>query len=263
VVGGWEAYESVHRLFQERPNFPAFNIPMVCLPATIDNNVPGTELSIGADTALNSIVGAVDKIKQSAVAERRCFVVEVMGKRCGYLALMGGLATGAERVYLHEDGVTLQTLETDLRMLVNGFTKGKRLGLMIRNEDANTIYDTAFMCKLFEEEGNHLFDVRQSILGHLQQGGDPSPFDRIQATRLARLCVEFLINQVDASGRAATFIGSVEGKVEFHSFEDYGRMIDAPNRRPKDQWWLELRGVNDALAQPAPRRHGVKRSGAA
>ena len=253
VVGGWEGYESVHRLFEERRNFPAFNIPMVCLPATIDNNVPGTELSIGADTALNSIVCAVDKIKQSAVAERRCFVVEVMGKRCGYLALMGGLATGAERVYLHEEGVTLQTLETDVRMLVNGFAQGKRLGLMIRNEDANTIYDTAFMCKLFEEEGGHLFDVRQSILGHLQQGGDPSPFDRIQATRLARLCVEFLIGEVGRAGHAASFIGSIGGQIEFHSFEDYGRMIDAPNRRPKNQWWLELRNVNDALAQPAPR----------
>ncbi|MCX6544017.1 MAG: 6-phosphofructokinase [Acidobacteria bacterium] len=253
VVGGWEAYESVHRLFEERPNFPAFNLPIVCLPATIDNNLPGTELSIGADTALNNIVGAVDKIKQSAVAERRCFVVEVMGKRCGYLALMGGLATGAERVYLHEEGVTLQTLETDVRMLIAGFTQGKRLGLMIRNEDANTVYDTVFMGKLFEQEGGHLFDVRQSILGHLQQGGDPSPFDRIQATRLARLAVEFLIREIERSGHAASFVGSIEGQVEFHSFEDYTRMIDAPNRRPKNQWWLDLRNVNDALAQPAPR----------
>jgi 6-phosphofructokinase 1 len=253
VAGGWAAYEAVNRMFEERRNFPAFNLPIVCLPATIDNNAPGTELSIGADTALNSIVGVVDKIKQSAVAERRCFVVEVMGKRCGYLALMSGLATGAERVYLHEEGVTLQSLETDLRMLVNGFKQGKRLGLMIRNEDANTIYDTTFMCKLFEEEGGHLFDVRPSILGHLQQGGDPSPFDRIQATRLASLSVEFLIDQIGRAGHAASFIGSVEGKIEFHSFENYTRMIDAENRRPKNQWWLELRSVNDALAQPAPR----------
>jgi 6-phosphofructokinase 1 len=253
VVGGWEAYESVNHLFEERRNFPAFTIPMVCLPATIDNNAPGTELSIGADTALNSIVSVVDKIKQSAVAERRCFVVEVMGRRCGYLALMSGLATGAERVYLHEEGVTLQKLEADLGMLVTGFKQGKRLGLMIRNEEANDAYDTAFMCRLFEEEGGHLFDVRPSILGHLQQGGDPSPFDRIQATRLARMCVEFLMDEVDRSGHAASFIGSIGGKVEFHGFEDYTRMIDAPNRRPKTQWWLELRSVNDALAQPAPR----------
>ena len=97
-----------NRLVEERSNFPAFDIPIVCLPATIDNNLPGTELSIGADTALNSIVSVVDKIKQAAVAEQRCYVVEVMGRRCGYLATMSGLATGAERVYLHEDGVTLK-----------------------------------------------------------------------------------------------------------------------------------------------------------
>ena len=253
VIGGWEAYAGVNRLFEERRNFPAFNIPMVCLPATIDNNLPGTELSIGADTALNNIVGVVDKIKQSAVAERRCFVVEVMGRRCGYLALMGGLATGAERVYLHEEGVTLRTLEADLQMLVSGFQQGKRLGLMIRNEEANRVYDTAFTCALFEEEGGGLFDVRPSILGHMQQGGDPSPFDRIHATRLARLCVEFLFDQVKHGGRAVSFIGSVEGKVEFHSFDDYTRMIDAANRRPRTQWWLDLRGINEALAQPAPR----------
>jgi len=108
IIGGWEAYAGAHTLFDERANFPAFNIPIICLPATIDNNLPGSELSIGADTALNSIVLVVDKIKQAAVAEQRCYVVEVMGRRCGYLAMMSGLATGAERVYLHEDGVTLK-----------------------------------------------------------------------------------------------------------------------------------------------------------
>jgi 6-phosphofructokinase 1 len=253
IIGGWEAYESAHRLFEERGNFPAFDIPMVCLPATIDNNLPGTELSIGADTALNNIVCVVDKIKQSAVAEQRCYVVEVMGRRCGYLALMSGLATGAERVYLHEEGVTLRTLVDDLAMLVKGFTQGKRLGLMIRNENANDVYDTVFMCALFEEEGGGLFDVRQSILGHLQQGGDPSPFDRIQATRLARLSIRHLIAQACGGQSPSVFIGMVSGKVAFTSFEDFPRMIDAENRRPKQQWWLDLRGINEELAKPAPR----------
>jgi 6-phosphofructokinase 1 len=105
VIGGWTGYLSSYHLLRERENFPAFNIPFVCLPATINNNLPGSELSIGADTALNSIVSAVDKIKQSAVATRRAFVVEVMGRYSGYLALMSGLGTGAERVYLHEEGV--------------------------------------------------------------------------------------------------------------------------------------------------------------
>ena len=95
MVGGWSAYEAAYSMLRERTNFPSFNLPMICLPASINNNLPGSELSIGADTALNNIVHAVDKIKQSAVATRRCFVVEVMGHWCGYLAMMGALATGA------------------------------------------------------------------------------------------------------------------------------------------------------------------------
>lgn len=179
IIGGWPGYEAAYKLLGERTNFPAFNIPIILLPATINNNLPGSDLSIGADTALNNIVEAVDKIKDSAVALRRCFIVEVMGRQCGYLALMSGLATGAERVYLNEEGVTLRDLIADVDMLSRGFKSGKRLGLIIRNEWANRVYTTSFMCSLFEEEGQDLFDVRQSILGHLQQGGNPSPFDRI------------------------------------------------------------------------------------
>jgi 6-phosphofructokinase 1 len=253
IIGGWEAYAGAYRLFEERANFPAFNIPVVCLPATIDNNLPGTELSIGADTALNNIVSVVDKIKQAAAAEQRCYVVEVMGRRCGYLAMMSGLATGAERVYLHEGGVTLKALVADLELLVQGFRQGRRLGLMIRSEDANDVYDTSFMCRLFEEEGGGLFDVRQSILGHLQQGGDPSPFDRIQATRLARLSIRRLAGQAAARQPSAEFIGMQSGTVAFGSLEDYPRLIDAANRRPKQQWWLEVRKINEALSRPAPR----------
>lgn len=252
VIGGWNAYESVYKLFTERNNFPAFNIPIVSLPATINNNLPGSEFSIGADTALNNIVEAVDKIKQSAVAAGRCFVVEVMGHYCGYLALMGGLATGAERVYLHEEGVTLADLQTDLQNLKTSFQGGKRLGLMIRSEYANPIYTTAFMSALFEEESGDLYDVRQAILGHLQQGGDPSPFDRIQATRFASLCVDNLIEQTNKGTTDCTFIGLQEGKFLFHNMEDFPRMVDMEHQRPKDQWWLELRTISHLLAQSGP-----------
>ncbi len=252
VIGGYGAYEAAYQLFLERENFPAFNIPIICLPATIDNNLPGSELSIGADTALNSIVEAVDKIKQSAVATRRSFVVEVMGRNCGYLALMSGLATGAERVYLNEEGVTLKDLEADVNQLVTGFSHGKRLGLMIRNENANPIYSTSFMCALFEEEGGALFEVRQSILGHLQQGGDPTPFDRIQATRLARRCIEYLIEKCDQSSIDASFIGLQNGRVQFHNLEDFHRMVDKDKQRPKEQWWMSLRSIAKIMAQPGP-----------
>ncbi|HEX6035874.1 MAG TPA: 6-phosphofructokinase [Anaerolineales bacterium] len=252
VIGGWNAYEGVYNMMSERSNFPAFNIPIVCLPASINNNLPGSEFSIGADTALNNIVEAVDKIKQSAVATRRCFVVEVMGHWCGYLALMGALATGAERFYLPEEGITLQQLQGDVDRLKRGFNLGKRLGLVIRSENANPIYSTSFICSLFEEEGKDAFDVRPAILGHLQQGGDPSPFDRIQATRLARLCLEHLIEQCRNGDMANCFIGLQNGKFIFHDMRDFDRMADMTFQRPRDQWWLQLRPIAHIMAKLSP-----------
>ena len=252
MIGGWNAYESSYNLLTNRPNFPSFNIPMICLPASINNNLPGSEFSIGADTALNSIVDAVDKIKQSAVATRRCFVVEVMGHYCGYLALMGGIATGAERVYLHEEGVKLRDLQMDVEKLLDGFNSGKRLGLMIRNEYANPVYTTEFICSLFEEEGRDVFDVRPAILGHLQQGGDPSPFDRIQATRLSGMCLDYLIEQCEKGGHDSAFIGIEKGQILFHDMRDFDRMIDAEHQRPREQWWMGLKGIASLLAKSGP-----------
>ena len=253
MIGGWSGYEAILELHKRRNTFPAFNIPKVCLPATIDNNLPGSELSIGADTALNNIVSAVDKIKQSAVATRRAFVVEVMGSYCGYLALMSALATGAERVYLPEEGVTLADLVADVERLIEGFQHGKRLGVMIRNERANDTYSTGFMCSLFEEEGGDLFDVRQAILGHIQQGGNPSPFDRIMATRLAALCIDFFETQAGPAEPTSACIGQKGGKLVFTDLEDVSRLMDRNFRRPKDQWWLALRSMARVLAQPGPR----------
>ncbi|MBX0330227.1 6-phosphofructokinase [Oscillochloris sp. ZM17-4] len=250
MIGGWSGYQACHKLHSERHIFPAFNIPMICLPASINNNLPGSELSIGADTALNNIVQAVDRIKQSAVASRRCFVVEVMGRDCGYLALMGGLSSGAERVYLPEEGITLRDMQRDLEEMRYWFQRGKRLSLMVRNEKANPIYTTGFMCALFEEEGGDLFEVRQAILGHLQQGGDPSPFDRIQATRLAVRCVEFLIANGGRGEANGAFIGYKNGKVQILNIEDVPRMMDAENARPREQWWMALRDVARALNHP-------------
>ena len=252
VIGGWTAYEAAHLMLSNRQNYPAFNLPVICLPASINNNLPGTELCIGADTALNSIVDAVDKIKQSAVATRRCFVVEVMGHYCGYLALLGGLATGAERVYMHEEGITLRDLQIDVEKLTVGFKSGKQLGLMIRNEYANQIYTTHFICSLFEEEGRDVFDVRPAILGHLQQGGDPSPFDRIQANRLASLSLEFLIKECNEKGNSSAFIGLQNGKIQFHDMRDFERMVESKYQRPREQWWLDLKPIASLLAQHGP-----------
>lgn len=248
MIGGWSGYQGILELYSQRKNYPAFDIPMICLPATINNNLPGTELSVGADTALNSIISAVDKIKQSAVASQRAFIVEVMGYYCGYLALMGALATGAERVYLHEEGVSMNDLVADVEEFRSAFERGKRLGLIIRNEMANEVYTTNFMRLLFEEEGGELFDVRQAILGHLQQGGSPSPFDRIFATRLGVNCIDFLEDHITRHITAGVCIGQIRGEIEYTDLDDISRLMDYEHSRPLRQWWMDLRPLARLLA---------------
>jgi 6-phosphofructokinase 1 len=108
------------------------------------------------------------------------------------------------------------------------------------------------MCALFEKEGGDLFDVRQAILGHMQQGGNPSPFDRIQATRLASKCIEFLGQEAGKPAPAAAAIGLQGGKVNFVDLQDLPRMVEPGVRRPKSQWWLGLRTIATIMAQPGP-----------
>ncbi|MCP4422130.1 MAG: 6-phosphofructokinase [Chloroflexi bacterium] len=258
IIGGWSAYKAALELYKRRNDYPAFNVPLLCFPATIDNDLPGSELSVGADSALNSIIEAVDKIKQSAVASRRVFVVEVMGERCGYLALMSALGTGSERVYLHEEGMRLADLAKDVEHLLDGFHSGKRLGVIIRSEGANDTYSTDFMCALLEEEGGDSFTVRKSVLGHLQQGGNPTPFDRVLATRLAANCINFLEKQMNQKHQESACIGLQNGSIKYTELFNMSRLMDKENRRPKHQWWLKLRPIartmaNDRHKHPAQR----------
>jgi 6-phosphofructokinase 1 len=108
------------------------------------------------------------------------------------------------------------------------------------------------MCPLFEKEGGDLFDVRQAILGHVQQGGDPSPFDRIQAIRLAAKSIEFLVEEASKASGAAVCIGLQEGRMEFTSLRELPRLMEPNVQRPKEQWWLGLRPVARIMAQPGP-----------
>ena len=254
VIGGWTAYEAAHLLHVSRFDHPSLDLPIVCLPASINNDLPASELSIGSDTALNSITTDVDKIKQSAVASRRCFVVEVMGRDCGYLALMSGMATGAERVYLPEEGITLADLTADVGALADGFRAGKRLGLVIRNENADPVYTTGFINALFGKEGGDLFDAREAVLGHIQEGGDPSPFDRIQATRLTARCIEYLTEQLTSDAPTSAMIGLQSGAVTFTDLDAYPTLIEADAQRPLEQRWLRRRPLARIMVgRPGPR----------
>lgn len=250
MVGGLAGYTMVHRLLMHRQVDPRLNIAMVCLPASINNNLPGSEHSVGADTALNSIVSDVDKIKQSAVASHRAFIVEVMGRKCGYLALMSALATGAERVYLPEEGITLDGLRHDVHRLIEEFKEGKRLGLLIRNERAEDFYTTDFLARVFDKEGGDLFDVRTSVLGHVQQGGNPSPYDRNTATRFASQAVKFIAEHAKKPARPAAAIGILDGRVQFTDMAYYPDLMDMEAKRPREQWWMGLREVLRVLSEP-------------
>jgi 6-phosphofructokinase 1 len=258
VIGGWDAFEAACTMQRERERYPAFQVPTICLPATIDNNIPGSELSVGADSALNLIVDVIDRLREAGTASRRCFVVETMGNFCGYLALLGGLSGGAVRVYLHEEGVTVKELADDVERMVESFRAGQRLFLAVLNERASPMYTSEFLVRLFEQESQGLFDAREVVLGQTQQGGPPSPFDRILGTRLAAHSIDWLSYQIDSASSGAAVIGLREGKVQVLPLRDAEALADWEHRRPLDQWWLALRPIIEVLSS----RLAASRTGA-
>lgn len=249
VIGGFNAYRAVRLIQAERKRYPALQIPIVVVPASIDNNLPGLQMAVGSDTALNIAVDAVDRIKQSATASKRAFVVETMGRRCGFLATTTGVAVGAERVYLHEDGITVGDLKADIDEMKAGFDAGRTFYLAIRNEEASPFYTTDLITRMFEAEGNGEFSVRGIVLGHVQQGGAPSPFDRINAVRLASDVMRWVTDEL-ASGGTAHVYATPDGMRPIRDLEE---SVDWEVRRPVHQWWLELKPVlADLGREPKP-----------
>lgn len=211
ILGGFEGFKSLKELRDNRCKYPIFNIPMVLIPATISNNVPGTEYSLGVDTCLNSLVKYTDEIKQSASAtRRRAFVVEVQGGHSGFIASFTGLVTGAVSVYTPEEKVNLAAIKEDLELLCENFRhdKGENNNgkLLIRNEQASSIYKTQRLADIISESSKGYFEVRTAIPGHVQQGGIPSSKDRVISSRYAVKCVNFLEewNEKNKGGDADT-----------------------------------------------------------
>lgn len=248
VIGGYNAYLGAWTLATERKRYPAFRIPIMCVPASIDNNLPGTELSIGADTAVNNAVWALDRVKESAAAARRCFIAEVMGRYCGYLTLISGIASGAEMVYLHERQPDLTQIAHDAARMAEAFKEGRKLFLVLRNEQASPRYDLEFMSRAFEQEGGGLFDVRQDAIGHLQQGGKPSPFDRLLATRLVYHALKELDEELERGGHAASYIGFSSAYIGTKPLEHMMEDVEEEFRRPRSQWWLDFEPVYQSIS---------------
>uniref|UniRef100_A0A8C1IXY1 ATP-dependent 6-phosphofructokinase n=1 Tax=Cyprinus carpio TaxID=7962 RepID=A0A8C1IXY1_CYPCA len=193
VIGGFEAFESLLQLFDARSRYEEFCVPMCMLPATISNNVSGTDLSIGADTSLNAIVETCDRIKQSASGtKRRVFIIETMGGYCGYLATVGALAAGADAAYIYEEPFDIRDLQSNVEHLTEKMKTSIQRGLVLRNENCSENYTTDFIYQLYSEEGKGVFDCRKNVLGHMQQGGAPSPFDRNFGTKIAAKAMQWI-----------------------------------------------------------------------
>ena len=244
VIGGFTGYLAALHMVEEKNRYPAFDLPIVCVPASIDNNLPGAELSIGVDTALNNNAEVIDRIKQSAAANHRCFVAEAMGRRCGYLTLMSGIVTGAEQVYLSENGISLSQLSDDAARIVKAFEGGRDLYLVVANEEASEYYTTDMLTKIFEAESRGLYDVRPAVLGHMQQGGNPSPFDRTLAVRLANYAIGELSRQFEKGKRDGVFVGLSDGEIKVQRLTHMDELINLKTRLPVDPWW---RGLEEIL----------------
>jgi 6-phosphofructokinase 1 len=249
IIAGHRAYEAVWRLRAHRADHPGLQVPLICMPTSIDNNLPGWEMSIGADSALNVVVSAIDAIKQSASASHRAFVVETMGRKCGFLAAMGALSTGAEEVYLNEDPPTLKRLNRDVAEMVESFRSGRSFHLAVRNEQASVGYTTEFLRQLFTEESQGLFDVRTMVLGHLQQGAHPTAYDRAHAAALAAHCIDWLTGRMLAGRSDWHYAALRDGTPGTRRIVELAEVYDMDNRRPKVQWWMSLLEVMAELSR--------------
>ncbi|MGC9964719.1 MAG: 6-phosphofructokinase [Syntrophobacteraceae bacterium] len=252
AIGGLGTYQRIESFVEMRDRFPEFNLPIMLIPATIDNNLPCTELCIGSDTALNNIVEAVDKVRHTAGATRRAFIVEVMGKECGFLALMGALATGAEKAYLPETGISLAELNRDVTELRDSFECGKRMVIYMRGEEASRHYTTDFLRRLLEEESKEEFEVRSVVLGHVQRGGFPTAFDRILACRMGAEAASALLKALRNHSHEVLAFGLNQGAITSCTLSDAMKQMDELHGRPKSQWFMDLSRMSYSLAKSGP-----------
>lgn len=183
--------------------------PVIGVPGSIDNDIWGTDMSIGVDTSLNTILKAIDNLRDTAASHERCFLLEVMGRACGYLATMGGILGGAEFIMIPEYPTTLEQIGEALE---NAYMKGKSHAMGIIAEGATPkIHEVA----AYLEQHDIGFEVRITVLGHVVRGGRPSAFDRLLATRLSVYATNLLLD-----GQSGVMVGLDGREVTTVSLED-------------------------------------------
>ena len=184
VIGGDGTFTGARIFAQE------FNVPIIGLPGTIDNDLYGTDATIGYDTAMNTIVEAVDKIRDTASSHERLFFIEVMGRDAGFLALNSAIASGAEAAIIPEHKTEVDQLE---QLIGNGFRKSKNSSIVLVAESEITGGANGLAERMHKEHPE--YDVRVTILGHIQRGGSPSAYDRIIASRMGVAAIDALLDE--------------------------------------------------------------------
>ncbi len=205
VIGGDGSFTGALQFNKE------FNFPVMGIPGTIDNDIFGTTHTLGYDTALNTVVEAVDKIRDTASSHNRLFFVEVMGRDVGHIALNVGVGAGAEEILIPEENLGLDRLLESLR---RSKKSGKSSSIVIVAE-GDKIGKTVFELKDYVEEHMVEYEVRVSVLGHMQRGGAPSCFDRVLASRMGVKAVETILE-----GQSNFMVGLINDKIQLTPLEN-------------------------------------------
>ncbi len=219
VIGGNGSQAGAHAL-------SLLDFPVVGVASTIDNDLYGSDIAIGVDTALNVSLEAIDRLKVTASSHHRAFLVDVMGRKCGYLALMAAIAGGAEVVIIPEEEADPEAAATELRA---AYDKGKAAAIMVVAEGAR--YNAEGMAHYFQEHGERLgFELRVTKLGYVQRGGAPGSFDRLLGTLLGAAATELL-----AKGEHGALVGHLKGGIATTPLAEV-----SANNKPLDLRLLEL-----------------------
>ena len=222
VIGGNGSQSGSYALVQD-------GFPVVGIASTIDNDLRGADVSLGVDTALNVALEAIDRLKVTASSHGRAFLVEVMGRNCGYLALMAGIAGGAEAIVIPEAEITPEELSDTIH---SSWERGKPHALVVVAEGAR--YNATRLVELFKKDKERLgFEFRLTVLGHIQRGGTPGAYDRLLGTRLGDAAVAQLVQ-----GEAGVLVGLREGRIQPTPLEEV-----AGRQKELDLSLFEMAGV--------------------
>jgi 6-phosphofructokinase 1 len=202
VIGGDGSLTGARALYN-------YGLPVIGLPGTIDNDLFGTDMGIGVDTALNTIIHLVDMIRATAASHRRCFVVEVMGRGSGYLALMATISTGSQVAVIPEFRMNIPRIAEELDKRSNA--KHNASVILV----AEGVCQGADFMQRLVEVGKVKQEVRLTVLGHVQRGGTPTHYDRLLASRMGEMAVLAMI-----SGEKGSMVATVNGKMQLRDFDD-------------------------------------------